>query len=36
MYVSFDGVLVDNKANGFGIFKNKKKEVRGIWVENRL
>ncbi|CAD8094750.1 unnamed protein product [Paramecium sonneborni] len=32
----FEGHLIENKANGFGVFKNKKKEVRGYWVDNRL
>ncbi|CAD8178840.1 unnamed protein product [Paramecium pentaurelia] len=32
----FEGHLIQNKANGFGIFKNKKKEVRGYWIDNRL
>ncbi|CAD8161674.1 unnamed protein product [Paramecium octaurelia] len=32
----FEGHLIENKANGFGIFRNKKKEVRGFWVDNRL
>ncbi|CAD8100272.1 unnamed protein product [Paramecium sonneborni] len=32
----FEGHLIDNKANGFGVFKNKKKEVRGCWIDNRL
>ncbi|CAD8116071.1 unnamed protein product [Paramecium primaurelia] len=32
----FEGHLIDNKANGFGVFKNKKKEVRGYWSDNRL
>lgn len=32
----FEGQLIDNKANGFGVFRNKKKEVRGVWIDNRL
>lgn len=37
--------MLDNKANGFGVFKNKNKEVRGnyifkiykgYWIDNKL
>lgn len=36
MFRRFEGQLIDNKANGYGTFKNKKKEVRGYWIDNKL
>lgn len=33
---SFDGNFINNIANGMGKFCNSRKEVSGLWLNNKL